>query len=247
MRTIPIDETQLRYLYSELGLSAREVGRKLGASQGVILRYLGQLGITRPKGQRKTPRMTIAVGTRFGKWTVTKSPYPSGTYANGHTRYLADVTCDCGTKKSVIAGTLRNGSSASCGCWKPDHFRSVGARRGSEHGAWKGGRQRRHSGYVLIRDPDHPNAWSNGYVPEHIKVMSEHLGRPMMPDETVHHKNGQRDDNRLGNLEVWSHSQPYGQRVEDKTAWAEEWLLTHEPSPGFIQALTGMGLGGGAR
>lgn len=58
--------------------------------------------------------------------------------------------------------------------------------------------------------------------PEHVWIMEEYLGRELMPDETVHHKNGVRDDNRLENLELWSSRQPKGQRVADKLAWAYE-------------------------
>ena len=85
------------------------------------------------------------------------------------------------------------------------------------------------NGYVLLWEPDHPNADSNGRVAEHRHVMSESLGRPLEPFENVHHINGVRDDNRLENLELWNTCQPAGQRVDDKVAWALEILRLYAP------------------
>lgn len=54
---------------------------------------------------------------------------------------------------------------------------------------------------------------------EHRWVMEQYLGRPLWPDETVHHRNGQRSDNRLENLELWAMAQPAGQRVDEIMAY----------------------------
>lgn len=59
-------------------------------------------------------------------------------------------------------------------------------------------------------------------VMEHREVMMTVLGRALFAHETVHHKNGNRADNRPENLELWSSRQPKGQRVVDKLEYARE-------------------------
>lgn len=85
------------------------------------------------------------------------------------------------------------------------------------------------SGYMFARRIGHPNANKNGWMHEHRAVMSDHLGRPLLPMENVHHINGVRSDNRIENLELWTRSQPAGQRVADKILWAVELLQQYAP------------------
>ena len=85
----------------------------------------------------------------------------------------------------------------------------------------------RKDGYKIVYKKNHPNARANGSLFEHWIVMSEYLGRPLRKGENVHHKNGIRDDNRIENLELWTKSQPAGQRVEDKIKWAKEFLKNY--------------------
>lgn len=80
--------------------------------------------------------------------------------------------------------------------------RPTGA-KGSRNGSWRGGRTIDKSGYLLVRRPEHPAANSAGYVRHHRLVMEEAIGRPLGDREVVHHKNGDKLDNRPENLMVF--------------------------------------------
>lgn len=64
---------------------------------------------------------------------------------------------------------------------------------------------------------------------EHRSVMEKMIGRPLLPRETVHHRNGARSDNRPENLELWSNRHGKGQRVEEKVEHALEMLRLYAP------------------
>lgn len=86
-------------------------------------------------------------------------------------------------------------------------------------------------GYWYVPVPPEQRWLTSGETPaaEHRLRMAEFLGRPLEPDEVVHHRNGNRMDNRIENLELWSVYQPKGQRTKDKVAYALEILRRYAP------------------
>ena len=50
-----------------------------------------------------------------------------------------------------------------------------------------------------------------------------------MPYKNHYPCGGNRQDNRIKNLELWSKAQPAGQRVEDKVVYALEILRQYAP------------------
>ena len=122
----------------------------------------------------------------------------------------------CRAKNSKIpcpdCGSLMAKQSAKCN--------SCAVRSGDQNGNWKGGRTYHKKGYVMERVSSHHSG--NPYVFQHILVMEAILGRPLYPEENVHHINGVKDDNREANLELWCKPQPSGIRASDALAWAQE-------------------------
>lgn len=118
-----------------------------------------------------------------------------GKYCSRHCQQLASrrrvqLVCPaCNTTFSVSASVAKRGRvHCSVNCQRP---------KVSIHS----------DGYRQLWMPDHPNAHLNGYILEHRFVMAESIGRPLRNDEVVHHRNGDKQDNRLENLQILSHAE----------------------------------------
>ena len=107
-------------------------------------------------------------------------------------------TCeDCGKKLYRKAKSRR---CVSCGARAKNG-------QGEKANNWRGGRRLGTNGYIYEWVPeDHHFAKEmrdcRGTILEHRLVMAEKLGRPLKHNEHVHHRNGNKTDNHLDNLEL---------------------------------------------
>lgn len=152
----------------------------------------------------------------------------------GRYRVIWAKCIDCGKERWVPLSTYSRGKQRRCPVcngkeesrsdWmyearhRPRPWQSE-SQKGDKNPYWKGGVGRR--GKYLCRlvypdDPLYSMADRYGYALEHRLVMAKHLGRPLERHEVVHHINGDREDNRIENLELWKKkSHPQGVRAKD--------------------------------
>jgi len=107
--------------------------------------------------------------------------------------------CECGCEE-IIATIDNQGRPRR---FKNHHFFKSNKFRfpRESNGHWKGGKVIDAYGYILIQCKGHPKGTKKGnYVREHVLVMESHIGRYMKDGEVIHHKNGDKKDNRLENL-----------------------------------------------
>ncbi len=125
---------------------------------------------------------------------------------------LIKICETCNNEFKVWPNQIRNGRGRFCSrpClnkWlngRRFHIAEHKKRKAEKHPLWKGGRYLDSDGYVLILNAKHPFCQIKGTVFEHRIVMEHHLGRYLNSEEVVHHINGIKDDNRIGNLMLFS-------------------------------------------
>ena len=70
---------------------------------------------------------------------------------------------------------------------------------------WKGGRKINNCGYVYLKKPSHPKANKDGYVSEHVFVWMNYWKKDIPLNYMVHHKDGNRQNNKIENLLLVDH------------------------------------------
>lgn len=76
------------------------------------------------------------------------------------------------------------------------------------NGRWKGGIIYRTDGYILENmGTKSKNSKGARYKLQHRIVMEKHLGRKLLRNEIIHHKNANRSDNRIENLQIMTQSE----------------------------------------
>jgi hypothetical protein len=132
----------------------------------------------------------------LGKW----EPYKD---KSGRVRMKTNVRCKkCGKLRTVdkrnYIKALKKGNWTGL-CLKCKF-------EGKESNKWKGGLITKSDGYRLIwvseNDPFSSMRDVRGYTYEHRYVIARKIGRPLSPEELVHHLNGVKGDNRPENLEL---------------------------------------------
>ncbi len=152
--------------------------------------------------------MENIIGRKIGRLCIVRKT-DQKTY-KGRPLYLC--RCDCGNETLIQSASFT--TTKSCGCIQQ---------------ADVGHRILKTSGYYLIKVRKDLKKMDN-YKYEHVYVMEQNLGREIKKDETVHHINGIKTDNRIENLELWASNHPRGQRVSDLVEWAKTFLREYEPN-----------------
>lgn len=210
-------------------------GRPVDDGKRISIPKIGNVKITlhRPlEGKPKSLEIVLDVDLVYFQHMTRKSSLLTPEEVPAHLRHAYDFenqflgktgrtallrTCiTCGGVDEVPVWQIRAGIKLDAlkgvckKCWPK---REKTGRKGAEAANWKGGKYLTPAGYVMLSLPVDGSGKSR-YIQEHRAVMQQHLGRQLSKGETVHHKNGLKEDNRIENLELFSSAHARGQRYD---------------------------------
>jgi hypothetical protein len=183
---MPLEE--MRRLY-EAGMSAKELGALSGTSLQTVQRRLARAGVHVRGPAERTPqhRARLAEALRV--------EVPESQLRELHAQQMscAEMAPILGCGEEAIRRRLAELRLP----------RLPGKARPEQNPFWRGGYKVDGQGYILKHQPGHPHA-ADGYVRLHRLVMEKQLGRYLLPEEVVDHRDGDTSGNDPGNLRLFA-------------------------------------------
>lgn len=223
-----VPDAEIIAAYQSIG-SGIKVARQLHVSEVVVYKVLAQHGIAtdvdhnrrrRIQGEDEqrvlnlhksglsAPKIAEQLGLpKYSVWSFLNrsQAYAARRLSDDDKRQVRELYASGLTAKEVGARIGRGERQLLSFLDSENLTRRLGKREKSP--TWKGGRwfhKKANAWYVHVADDDPLASMRNkeGYVAENRLVMARKLGRPLTPNETVHHKNLDHSDNAEHNLQL---------------------------------------------
>jgi len=179
---IYVTKEELEDVYFKKGVTSKIAAKRLRVSLRAFREYLKKYGIETKKRESACPKL------RDLAWLenefITKK------------RSTGNIAEELEVSKGAVQCAIRYIDI--------DLRKARGNKFGEEATNWQGGRRLTTGGYTYLKEDYHPNCNAEGYVMQHRLVMEKKIGRLLKKEELVHHKNGNKSDNRIENLELIS-------------------------------------------
>lgn len=199
----------LKLQYCDKRIPITEIAKLANTSHAQISRYTKRLGLSRlplspSKKAIEKQRQTILKHSSYNTHGKISTPV-SFNYRNKNwlkSKYqkeklsMHNIANLCGVTHSCVLRWMIKYSIP----------RRVPTNKGDENGNYKDG-TKLHSGYKLIKTKNHPQAQANGYMREHRLIMEKHLNRYLTANEHIHHKDGNKLNNNINNLELMTNTE----------------------------------------